>query len=41
MIPARELLEPQELFRLDYGMFRLDRYIDPMDFLRENSMVNL
>jgi hypothetical protein len=32
--------EPQGSSRLDWVMSRLDRYIDPMDSPRENSMVN-
>jgi hypothetical protein len=41
MAPDRELLELQEPLRLGKVIFRLDKYIDPMDSFRENSMVNL
>jgi hypothetical protein len=37
---GRELLEPQELSKLDGVIFRLDRYIDLIDFFKENFIVN-
>jgi hypothetical protein len=41
MIPGREPLKPQKPFRLDKIIFRLDKYIDPMDSLRKNFIINL
>jgi hypothetical protein len=41
MIPGREPLEPQEPFRLNKVISRLDRYIDPINSSKENFIINL